>query len=76
MTARELEVLWAVAEHGGNLQAAYVLHITQQTVKNHISEILKKLDSNTALQAYHRLSGGRKVRVVTTTTVSYEEDLE
>lgn len=72
LTERELEILWTVAEHGGNQAAADLLDITLQTVKNHISRILVKTKSFTALQAYHRLATGYRFHAVTTHT--YEEE--
>lgn len=71
VTARELEILWYVAEHGSNRAAAELLGISEQTVKNMLSKLLIRTRSRSTLQAYHRLIGGRPIRLVTTHT--YEE---
>jgi len=73
LTQRELEVLHAVAEHGYSYLAGEVLGISQQTVKNHITAVLRKTDSVTSIQAYHRLYNGRRLRRTETTTIGYEE---
>jgi len=46
LTSRELEVLAYVAHGCGNKQIAHTLNISEQTVKNHISSIMRKLDAN------------------------------
>ena len=46
ITSRELEVLAHVAHGCGNKQIAHTLFISEQTVKNHISSIMRKLDAN------------------------------
>ncbi len=46
LTARELEVLTYVARGYGNKRIAYTLSISEQTIKNHITSILRKLDAN------------------------------
>jgi len=46
LTARELEVLTYVARGYGNKRIAYTLNISEQTIKNHITSILRKLDAN------------------------------
>jgi len=46
LTSRELEVLTYVARGCGNKRIAYTLNISEQTIKNHISSILRKLDAN------------------------------
>lgn len=46
LTSRELEVLTYVARGYGNKRIAYTLSISEQTIKNHITSILRKLDAN------------------------------
>jgi len=43
MTRREDEVMKLVIEGEGNKEIAYRLGITEQTVKNYVSAVLKKL---------------------------------
>lgn len=51
LTARELEILSYVAQGYMNKQVAYKLSISEQTIKNHITSILRKLDANDRTQA-------------------------
>ena len=44
LTERELQVLKLIAEGKSNKETASMLHISDQTVKNHISHIFAKLD--------------------------------
>lgn len=44
LSAREMEILQHAAKGSSNKQIAHALQISQQTVKNHISSILRKLD--------------------------------
>lgn len=44
LTERELEVLKALAAGGSNARIAKMLHISEATVKSHISSLLSKLD--------------------------------
>jgi len=46
LTPRETETLKYVAEGYSNKQIAHVLGISEQTIKNHITSILDKLDAN------------------------------
>lgn len=71
LSDRELEVLWAVAEHGGLEEAAEKLGIAYATVRNHLTRVRSATGATTTLQAYHRITGGRKMRSVV--TVSHEE---
>ncbi len=48
---RELEVLERIARGGSNKEIADELHISTQTVKNHISSILRKLSLSDRTQA-------------------------
>ncbi len=43
LTERELEIITAIARGRGNKQIARALHISEKTVRNHISNIYKKL---------------------------------
>ena len=51
LSARELEVLRYVASGYSNKQIAAVLNLSEQTIKNHITSILRKLDANDRTQA-------------------------
>lgn len=44
LTERELEVLKALASGGSNARIAKILHISEATVKSHVSNLLSKLD--------------------------------
>ena len=46
LTAREVQVLGYVADGNSNKQIAYILQISEQTVKNHVSAILRRLNAN------------------------------
>ena len=51
LTARELEILGYVARGYINKQVAYKLSISERTIKNHMTSILRKLDANDRTQA-------------------------
>lgn len=51
LSEREIEVLERIAVGGSNKSIAEELHISTQTVKNHISSILRKLSLNDRTQA-------------------------
>ena len=51
LTPRELDILNYVAHGYINKQVAYKLGISEQTIKNHMSSILRKLDANDWTQA-------------------------
>lgn len=51
LTDRELEILKIVAEGSSNKLIAYNLHISEATVKNHIANILQKLDAKDRTEA-------------------------
>jgi DNA-binding NarL/FixJ family response regulator len=51
LTPREIEILDYVAQGNSNKEIAYQLHISDQTVKNHITSILRKLAVNDRTQA-------------------------
>ncbi len=51
LSPRELQVLELVADHQSNKEIATMLDISNQTVKNHISSILRKLAVNDRTQA-------------------------
>ncbi len=46
LTPRETEILNYVAEGNSNKRIAYILQISEQTIKNHVSSILRKLNAN------------------------------
>jgi DNA-binding NarL/FixJ family response regulator len=51
LTTRELEVLRLIANGKDNAQIARDLYISSKTVKNHISNILAKLQISNRIQA-------------------------
>lgn len=51
LTKREYEVLMLIAEGMNNKNIADKLYISEKTVKNHVSNIFKKLDLNDRVQA-------------------------
>jgi DNA-binding NarL/FixJ family response regulator len=51
LTPRELEILSYVARGYINKQVAHKLSISEQTIKNHMTSILRKLDANDRTQA-------------------------
>jgi DNA-binding NarL/FixJ family response regulator len=51
LTRREIEILEYVAQGNSNKEIAYQLGISDQTVKNHITSILRKLAVNDRTQA-------------------------
>ncbi len=46
LTNREMQVLSHIAEGNSNKQIAYILGIREQTIKNHVTAILGKLNAN------------------------------
>lgn len=46
ITERETEILSYVARGYGNKQIAHILNISEQTIKNHMTSILRKLDAS------------------------------
>lgn len=46
LTLRETEILGYIAEGNSNKQIAFSLQISEQTTKNHVSNILRKLKAN------------------------------
>jgi two-component system response regulator DegU len=46
LTSRETQILSYVAEGNSNKQIAHILQISEQTIKNHVSAILRKLNAN------------------------------
>lgn len=46
LTHRETQILNYVAEGNSNKQIARILEISEQTIKNHVSSILRKLNAN------------------------------
>jgi DNA-binding NarL/FixJ family response regulator len=51
LTPRETEILNYIAKGHSNKQIALVLSISEQTIKNHITSILRKLDANARTEA-------------------------
>jgi two-component system, NarL family, response regulator DegU len=46
LTNRETQILTYIAEGNSNKEIAYILEISEQTIKNHVSAILRKLNAN------------------------------
>ena len=46
LTPKEAQILSYIANGNSNKQIAHILQISQQTVKNHVSTILRKLNAN------------------------------
>ena len=46
LTKRETEILTYIAEGNSNKEIARILSISEQTIKNHVSAILRKLNAN------------------------------
>ncbi len=46
LTHREMQILSCIANGGTNKQVAHMLGISEQTIKNHVSAILRKLNAN------------------------------
>ena len=51
LTQREMELLRELGCGQSNKAISYTLHISQQTVKNHITSIMRKMDVNDRTQA-------------------------
>lgn len=51
LTFREIQVLNYIADGNANKQIALTLEISDQTIKNHVSSILRKLNANDRAQA-------------------------
>jgi DNA-binding NarL/FixJ family response regulator len=51
LSTREMEILQYVVRGSSNKEIAHALQISQQTVKNHISSILRKLDAKDRTEA-------------------------
>ena len=51
LTDREIEILTYVAEGNSNKRIAYILGVTEQTIKNHVGGILVKLNANNRTHA-------------------------
>jgi len=46
LTHREAQILDYIADGNSNKQIAHILEISEQTIKNHVSSILRKLNAN------------------------------
>jgi DNA-binding NarL/FixJ family response regulator len=46
LTPKEIQILTHVAEGNSNKRIASILGISEQTIKNHVSAILRKLNAN------------------------------
>ena len=61
LTSRELEVLHLVARGVDNREIGRALHLSEHTVKNHVSNVLLKLQVENRIQAAVRAVRGRLV---------------
>lgn len=64
ITAREIEILEWVRDGKSNQEIALILNISPLTVKNHVQNILRKLQSNNRAQAVSRAISLRLLRAV------------
>lgn len=46
LTSRETQILTYIADGNSNKRIAHILDISEQTIKNHVSSILRKLNAN------------------------------
>jgi len=53
LTAREVQVLTLISEGNSNKQIAGVLGTSEQTIKNHVSAVLRKLNANDRAHAVY-----------------------
>ncbi|MBU1877404.1 MAG: LuxR C-terminal-related transcriptional regulator, partial [Chloroflexi bacterium] len=51
LTAQEMQILALVAEGQTNREIGNVLHLSEKTVRNYVSEILRKLELTSRAQA-------------------------
>ena len=51
LTKRETQILTYVAEGNTNKEIAHILSISEQTIKNHVTSILRKLNANARTEA-------------------------
>ena len=73
LTGRELEVLSLVAESKTNKEIASQLFISQNTVKNHIRNILEKLHLHSRMEAVTYAWRNRMLRTVPAERVAKEQ---
>jgi DNA-binding NarL/FixJ family response regulator len=73
LSEREIEVLERIAVGGSNKEIAQELEISTQTVKNHISSILRKLSLNDRTQAV--LYALRRGWIEAPETLKHSEDV-
>ena len=55
LTSGEMEILRHIAEGYGNKQIASELDLSEQTIKNHVTSILRKLNANARMEAVVRV---------------------
>lgn len=53
LTSRETQILKYIADGNSNKQIASILQISEQTIKNHVSNILRKLNANDRTHAVY-----------------------
>jgi len=63
LTNRELQILSCIANGNTNKQVAHKLGISEQTIKNHVSAILRKMNANDRAHAVALAIGNRWVSV-------------
>jgi two-component system NarL family response regulator len=62
LTPREMEILQLIADGMSNKQIAHYLHLSFCTVKNHVHNILEKLDVHTRVEAAYYATRNRLPR--------------
>jgi len=73
LTQREIQILSYIANGNTNKEVAHILGISDQTIKNHVSAILRKLNANDRAHAvamamqHHWISVDDETRQLTTT---------
>lgn len=63
LTPREKEIAFLVGQGKANKQIAVELGITEQTVKNHITDMLKKVNVSNRIGLVVALIGHHRLRV-------------
>jgi DNA-binding NarL/FixJ family response regulator len=84
LSPREMEILIFVTRGSSNKEIAHKLHISQQTVKNHISSVLRKLGVEDRTQAavlalrrgWVRLEDTSRQALLRNGVVDFEDDDE
>lgn len=73
LTKREREVLREIAKGRSNKEIAAELHITEQTVKTHVSNVLAKLEVDDRTQAaLYAVKHGKLFISMNNSVISYD----